>query len=66
MFENNQTRFYFKRFTTPEQDTDTGKSRDDFRGDPVAELNERVIKIISDIKVITIEMKQMPKELKVL
>ncbi|MCP9258521.1 hypothetical protein DINM_001554 [Dirofilaria immitis] len=53
------------RSTNTEQDIDIGKLHEDMRNNPIAELNERVIKIINDIKAITIEMKQMRKELKV-
>uniref|UniRef100_A0A915Q7B3 Oxysterol-binding protein n=1 Tax=Setaria digitata TaxID=48799 RepID=A0A915Q7B3_9BILA len=47
-----------------DQDTDTGKSREDYRGNSIAELNEKVVKIINDIKAIAIEMRKMRKELK--
>uniref|UniRef100_A0A1I7VYD4 Oxysterol-binding protein n=1 Tax=Loa loa TaxID=7209 RepID=A0A1I7VYD4_LOALO len=53
-----------KRPVNPEQDIDTAKLREDFRGNTIAELNEKVVKILNDIKTITIEMKQMRKELK--
>uniref|UniRef100_A0A0R3RIP4 Uncharacterized protein n=1 Tax=Elaeophora elaphi TaxID=1147741 RepID=A0A0R3RIP4_9BILA len=47
-----------------EQDNDVGKLREDFRSNGIVELNEKVTKIINDIKAIAMEMKQMRKELK--
>ncbi|VBB26864.1 unnamed protein product [Acanthocheilonema viteae] len=53
------------RSVNPEQDADVGKLREDLRNNITAELNEKVIKIVNDIKAIAVEMRQMRKELKV-
>ncbi|VDK73674.1 unnamed protein product [Litomosoides sigmodontis] len=52
------------RLANLEQDADTAKLREDTRNNSVAELNEKVVKLINDIKAIAVEMKQMRKELK--
>lgn len=43
----------------------TAKLREDSHGNSIAELNEKVAKIMNEIKMIAVEMKRMRKELKV-
>ncbi|KAK6100580.1 Oxysterol-binding family protein [Brugia pahangi] len=64
-YQSNGSSPVIGRPANTEQDTiETAKLREDSRGNTIAELNEKVAKIINDIKVIAIEMKLMRKELK--